>query len=1817
MGGYAPNGGSAQGGGIFSDKSGTLTGITQATFSKNNAVGGAGGIGGKGGTGGNGGNGNNGGNGSDGSGTNAGGAGGMGGAGGTGGNGGLGGNAGNGGLAQGGAIYTIAGITSGLTNVQFAGNIAQGGIGGNAGAAGNAGNGGFGGIGGAGGKGGSPNTGNGGAGGPGGDGGPGGNGGFGEAGGVAGAGGAAMGGAVYAPTTLGVVGQSTFSGDSALGAAGGTGGAGSNPGNAGNGGAGGGGGAGGTNAPAGLNGTGGDAGTAEAAGIGGNSGAGGEAQAGGLLVNIVTNGISQTPFTGETATAGNGGLAGNGGNGGNGARGGAAGTGGIGGAAGLNTSGSVGGQAGIGEAGGLVQGGALVNLVGPLDLSGESFSKDTVTSGAGGTGAIGGDGGFDSFGFENRGGDGGDARDSGSAEGGAVFNQGSDATISSSTFTSNQATSSMGGTGGAGGAVGNPGGNGGDALFARGGAISDTAGNLTVSSTTFGGSAAGNLVTGGAGGAGGSFGGIGGNGAPAYGGAISASDKVGNVTLNGTAANPIAFANNAIQSGDGAGSGGSGVAYGGGLSYHLAAGDSNTATKAVTIGFVTFSNNTVVTGTGGNAGAVTADAGGTVTFASNAFTGGRGGGLAIVNEVGTTNLTVTSSSFTANQVTGGSGGNGSAVLGGGIDLSAFTEGNATLTDTPIANNVVVAGAGGSNGGLAEGGGIATDMYNLSLSSITPPVSAVSGNSVTAGAGGDGGAVAGGGISDDNGSLTLSSVPVTGNQATSGAGGVGGNAGAANGGGIAAANSNSSSAPVVYSLTSSDVTNNALTQGNAGDAFSFGGGNGGDAGSASNPLIGADGAGVSFSFFAASASGSGVQVSDSHLDGNTGTAGNGGAGGQGFGAGGNGGLGGAAVGGGLFFNNSANAPLSFAFSNSTASNETLVAGAGGAGGNAGIGGGLNDVPAGLGNVGGAALGGGLFLWAGNASGNINTGTISNASFNDNKITAGTGAVGGAGSSNDIPGAVTVGPFAAGGNGGQAGGGGLYNNSLNASAAGSLFVSNVTLAGNVVTAGAGGIGGTGTTANGGPGGNGGSAGLAAGGGLYEGDNNQLTVVNTTIGGLSSDPKKPDINRNLLIAANGGRGGDAGTAGKTLPKADGGNGGAGSTLTGAGVFVKSGTATFVNDTIAANQAFVSLAKGAGGAPGDAAGNGGTPGTDGADATAQGGGYFAAGSSVNNVGNTIIDLNNAGSTISGSLVTTDPDVAGPFASEGHNVIGVQSDATGFVGSDQLGVTATDLNLGPLQNNGGPTLTDALQTPSAALNMGDNNLVTTALFGATPTDQRGTGFPRIANNTVDVGAFELLVPAITKMTPSTAVEQGSSFTLTITGTGFAGGATVSFGGVILTPSNITGTQITVTVPASAIPDDGPVNVTVDNPDVNGPPGQTVNSDPAIFTVTESPSLTLNSPGDQSSHAGDTVSVGVTSSEADVAYSATGLPPGLGIDASTGLISGSIAANGAGTYSVTVTGYDDGISANVSFTWNVGAGVPPTLTNPGTQNNTEDDKVNLTLGAVNADPGTFSATGLPSGLGINANTGVISGTINLGAAGVHSVVVSASHAGQTASVSFTWNVAKFPAPTFTNPGGRNDNEGDKVNLAIGAVNADPGSFSAAGLPPGLSINPATGLISGTIFAPGGTYQVTVSASHRGVVGSATFAWVVNPVADAIVVTSVQNTYGFLAQFETVTARVTGPGGIPLNEGVVTFQVNGEEMSAPVINGFATVTFVTPLLVLDLTILLDDLFTHPLDAVYSDGGGIFGATNGFVPSPAMLIDMFIFFMSQERQQVAQL
>ena len=97
-----------------------------------------------------------------------------------------------------------------------------------------------------------------------------------------------------------------------------------------------------------------------------------------------------------------------------------------------------------------------------------------------------------------------------------------------------------------------------------------------------------------------------------------------------------------------------------------------------------------------------------------------------------------------------------------------------------------------------------------------------------------------------------------------------------------------------------------------------------------------------------------------------------------------------------------------------------------------------------------------------------------------------------------------------------------------------------------------------------------------------------------------------------------------------------------------------------------------------------------------------------------------------------------------GHNLSSDGSCAFTGVGS----MNNTDPKLGPLANNGGPTLTMALLPGSPAIDAGDNTL-------APPTDQRG--FPRPAGLACDIGAYEYPPPIIARPPPTQTAEIGSA----------------------------------------------------------------------------------------------------------------------------------------------------------------------------------------------------------------------------------------------------------------------------------------------------------------------------------------------------------------------------------------------------------------------------------------------------------------------------
>lgn len=196
------------------------------------------------------------------------------------------------------------------------------------------------------------------------------------------------------------------------------------------------------------------------------------------------------------------------------------------------------------------------------------------------------------------------------------------------------------------------------------------------------------------------------------------------------------------------------------------------------------------------------------------------------------------------------------------------------------------------------------------------------------------------------------------------------------------------------------------------------------------------------------------------------------------------------------------------------------------------------------------------------------------------------------------------------------------------------------------------------------------------------------------------------------------------------------------------EAGTANIINSTIACNRA-----TGSGGGIGGTALTLNTYNvTIAGNSAAVGGGVARQGPGGSwALANTIIANNSA---------PTDADVNNEFgftisAANGRNLIqntngGTLNTSTGLDASD---ITGVDPKLGPLQNNGGPTLTMALLPGSPAIDKGANS----NLLSSMVSDQR-VFMSRILNGgislTVDIGAYEyataraLKFEAINDLTP-------------------------------------------------------------------------------------------------------------------------------------------------------------------------------------------------------------------------------------------------------------------------------------------------------------------------------------------------------------------------------------------------------------------------------------------------------------------------------------
>ena len=134
------------------------------------------------------------------------------------------------------------------------------------------------------------------------------------------------------------------------------------------------------------------------------------------------------------------------------------------------------------------------------------------------------------------------------------------------------------------------------------------------------------------------------------------------------------------------------------------------------------------------------------------------------------------------------------------------------------------------------------------------------------------------------------------------------------------------------------------------------------------------------------------------------------------------------------------------------------------------------------------------------------------------------------------------------------------------------------------------------------------------------------------------------------------------------------------------------------------------------------------------QGGGIATDGTNATmQIGNTILNAGTLGANILNN--------GGTITSHGYNLSSDNSGGFLTGPGDQIN---TNPMLGPLQNNGGPTLTHELLSGSPAINAGDPAFTPPPDF-----DQRGPGFPRLFAGRIDIGSLEVQPGPTPSPTPS------------------------------------------------------------------------------------------------------------------------------------------------------------------------------------------------------------------------------------------------------------------------------------------------------------------------------------------------------------------------------------------------------------------------------------------------------------------------------------
>jgi hypothetical protein len=319
-----------------------------------------------------------------------------------------------------------------------------------------------------------------------------------------------------------------------------------------------------------------------------------------------------------------------------------------------------------------------------------------------------------------------------------------------------------------------------------------------------------------------------------------------------------------------------------------------------------------------------------------------------------------------------------------------------------------------------------------------------------------------------------------------------------------------------------------------------------------------------------------------------------------------------------------------------------------------------------------------------------------------------------------------------------------------------------------------------------------------------------------------------------------------------------------------------------------------------------------------------------------------------------------------------------------------------------------------------------------------------------------------------------------------------------------------------------------------------------LLNVNQPPAITSANSTTFSVGANGTFTVTATGSPAPT-FSETGaLPSGVTLNTTSGVLSGTPAANTGKSYPITITA-QNGATPNATQNFTLTVNQAPAITSATSATFIAGTLGTFTVTATGFPAPTLSQTGaLPVGVNFNTATGVLTGTTS--AQGTYPLVFTAANGiGTNATQNFTLTVGTVPAITSAN--NATFTVGTLGTFTVTATGSPAPTFSETGaLPTGVTLSPA-GVLTGTPGAgTGGSYPITITAQN-GTTPNATQSFTLT-VDQAPAITSQNNktfSLGSNGSFNVTTtgnptSTVTETGALP---SPVTFVDNG--------NGTATIS----------------------------------------------------------------